>query len=502
MRRPIRVAVIGAGIIGASISRVLSMFEDFEVILVEKEADVGWGVSKANTGIIHAGYDDEPELYPLRAKLCVEGNRIWREWVRELDIPVKWCGSLVLAFNDDEVNVLKDLFHRGLKNGVKNLEIIGAEEIRLLELNASENAIAALFAPTAGQISPWEAVIAFVENSVANGVKLHLSTEVRGVKVKDGCVLGLETSRGFLEADWVINASGLYADKISSMAGVGGYRIKPRRGEYFVFDREAEPKVSRILFPTPTPISKGVVVTTTVEGNLMIGPSAEDLAEDQRDEKGNTRRGLEQVWSSASKLVKRLPPRSMVIRFFAGLRPEPAGGDFIVRKYSDVRGFIDAAGMRSPGLTSAPAVAYMVLSMLKSELDYEPERKSGWSPYRKRILRFSELTHGERSALISKEPRYGRIICVDEMVTEMEIIEAIKRGATTIDGVKFRTRACMGKCQGSSCMYKIALILSKELGIPLWKVSVKGPGTEIGIGDVKALFEEMKTPCGKSKETS
>ncbi|MCX8171510.1 MAG: NAD(P)/FAD-dependent oxidoreductase, partial [Candidatus Bathyarchaeota archaeon] len=500
--KPIRVAVIGAGIVGASISRVLSMFEDFEVVLVEKEADVGWGVSKANTGIIHAGYDDEPELYPLRAKLCVEGNGIWRKWTEELDIPVKWCGSLVLAFNEGEAKILEELFYRGLKNGVKGLEKIDAEEIRVLEPNASENAVAALWAPSAGQISPWEAVIALVDNSVANGVKLSLSTEVKGVKVKDGRVLGLETSRGFLEADWIINASGLYADKISEAAGVRGYRIKPRRGEYFVFDKEAEPKVARILFPTPTPISKGVVVTTTVDGNLMIGPSAEDLAEDERDEKGNTRSGLEYVWSSASRLVKRLPPRGMVIRFFAGLRPEPTGGDFIVRRYDEVYGFIDAAGMRSPGLTSAPAVAYMVLEMLRSTINRELKRKGGWNPYRRRTPRFSDLTHSERSMLISREPRYGRIICVDEMVTEMEVIEAIKRGATTIDGVKFRTGACMGKCQGSSCMYKIALILSRELRIPLWKVSVKGPGTEIGLGDIKALFEGREAQCKRSEETS
>ncbi|MEM1989397.1 MAG: NAD(P)/FAD-dependent oxidoreductase [Candidatus Bathyarchaeia archaeon] len=499
-REPIRVAIIGAGIIGASISRVLSMFEDFEVILVEKEADVGWGVSKANTGIIHAGYDDEPELYPLRAKLCVRGNEIWRKWADELDIPVRWCGSLALAFNEDEVNILKTLLSRGLRNGVSGLKIVEAEDIKALEPNASRDAVAALWAPTAGQISPWDAVIALVENSVANGVKLYLSTEVKGIRIKDGKILGLETNRGFLRADWVINASGIYADKIAEMVGIRGYRIRPRKGEYIIFDKEAEPKVTRVLFPTPTPISKGVVVTTTVDGNLMIGPSAEDLNEDLREERSNTKSGLDYVWASASKLVDRLPSKSMIIRFFAGLRPEPTGGDFIVRGYDEVYGFIDAAGMRSPGLTAAPAVAHMVSEILRSLIDRELKRKDSWNPYRKRMIRFSELTHSERSALISKDPRYGRIVCVDEMVTEMEVIEAIKRGATTIDGIKFRTRACMGKCQGSSCMHKIALILSRELGIPLWRVSVKGSGTEIGIGDIKVLFEEGDQ-CGRYRET-
>jgi len=488
----IRVAIIGAGVVGASIARVLSRFENFEVHLLEKEVDVGWGVSKANTGIIHAGYDDEPESYPVRAKLCAEGNRIWHKWVEELDIPIRWCGSLVLAFNEKEIRILEELLDRGIRNGVQNLKIIEADEIQLLEPNASKNALAALWAPTAGQISPWDAVFALVENSITNGVKLHLSTEVKGVRVKGKRVLGLETNRSFFEADWVINAAGLYADKIARMAGVDRYNIKPRKGEYLIFDREAEPKVNRILFPAPTPISKGVVVTTTVDGNLMIGPNAQDLAEEQKEDKGNTREGLQFVWESASKLVEKLPPKNKVIRFFAGLRPEPTGGDFIIKGYDEIFGFIDAAGTRSPGLTSAPAIAYTVLNILKSSLDIELKPKENWNPYRKRIKRFSELTLDERSKLISEEPRYGRIICIDEMVTEMEIIDAIKRGATTIDGVKFRTRACMGKCQGSSCMYKIATILSKELGIPLWKVSVRGPGTEIGIGDIKSLLSDKK----------
>ncbi|MEM2849663.1 MAG: NAD(P)/FAD-dependent oxidoreductase [Candidatus Bathyarchaeia archaeon] len=491
MGRPIRVAVVGAGVVGASISRVLSMFEDFEVHLLEKEADVGWGVSKANTGIVHAGYDEVPELYPLRAKLCVEGNRLWRGWAEELEIPVKWCGSLVLAFDDGEVETLRGLFDRGVRNGVKGLRIIETGEVKLLESNASKDAVAALWAPTAGQVSPWDAVAALVENGVANGVKLHLSTEVKAVKVEDRCVSGLETSGGFLEADWVINAAGLYADRIAETAGLGWYRIKPRRGEYMLFDRDAEPKVSRILFPTPTPLSKGVVVTTTTDGNLMIGPNAQDLAEDQREDRGNTREGLEYVWAEASKLVDRLPPRGRVVRFFAGLRPEPSKGDFIVKGYEEVSGFIDAAGMRSPGLTSAPAVAYMVLSILSSAVGVDFKPKSGWNPRRKRMVRFSELTLEERARLIREEPRYGRIVCVDELVSEMEVVEAIKRGASTIDGVKFRTRACMGLCQGSSCMHKIALILSREMGIPLWSVSLRGPGTEIGVGCVKALLRRL-----------
>ncbi|MBS7634411.1 NAD(P)/FAD-dependent oxidoreductase [Candidatus Bathyarchaeota archaeon] len=495
----IRVAIIGAGVVGASISRVLSMFEDFEVHLIEKEADVGWGVSKANTGIIHAGYDDEPDLFPLRAKLCAEGNLIWHEWVKDLDIPIRWCGSLVLAFNSEGEKILEELLDRGIRNGVPSLEIIDREKLKMLEPSSSKNATAALWAPTAGQISPWDAVAALVENSIANGVKLHLSTEVRGIKIVEGRISGLETNKSFLEVDCVINAAGLYADKISEMAGVGGYYIKPKKGEYLIFDKDAEPKVSRIIFPTPTPISKGVVVTTTTDGNLMIGPNAQDLPQNLREDKSNTYDGLKFIWESASNLVNKLPPRNKVIRFFAGLRPEPSGGDFIIRDYDEVFGFIEASGMRSPGLTSAPAVAQMILDALKAKFDLNPKLKAGWNRYRRRIKRFSEMTFEERIKAVNENPGYGRIICVDELVAEAEIVEAIRRGATTIDGIKFRTRACMGTCQGSSCTYKVAVILARELNVPLWSVSLKGPGTEIGIGDVKALFKEKNKLEGENQ---
>jgi len=492
MGKPIRIAVIGAGIVGASIARVLSMFEDFEVHVLEKEADVGWGSSKASTGIMHAGFDDEPDLYPLRAKLCAEGNRIWHDLVNELDIPVRWCGSLVLAFNDEDTKILEEMLDRGIGNGVPNLKIIEAEEIKALEPNVSKNAVAALWAPTAGQISPWHLVLALVENGVANGVRLHLSTEVTGVKVESGRVLGLETNKSFFEADCVINATGLYADKIAKMANVGGYFIKPRKGEYLIVDKNAEPKVSRVLFPAPTPITKGVLASKTIEGTLMLGPNAQDLPKELKEDKSNTKEGLDFVYSNASKLVEKLPPRNKVIKFFAGLRPEPSGGDFIIRSYSEVFGFIDAAGMRSPGLTSSPATAYMVLDILKSIFDVEPKLKANRKLQRKNITRFSDLSLGERTKLVNEDPRYGNVMCVDGLVSEAEILESIKRGATTLDGVKYRTGYCLGVCQGSSCRYKTALILSRELNIPLWKVSIRGPGTEIGIGDVKGRFKNSE----------
>jgi len=494
--RRIKVAIVGAGIVGASIARVLSRFEGLEVHLVEKEVDVGWGVSKANSGIIHAGYDDEAELYPNRARLCVEGNVLWHRWVEELSIPVRWCGSIVVALNRKETKFLEELLERGVKNQVPTtLRIVDREELKALEPHFSDEALAGLWSPSAGHMSPWDAVLALVENAVSNGVKLHLATEVIGAKVRQSRVIGLETTGGFIEADWVVNAAGLYADRMTKMVGLDSYAIRPRRGEYMIFDKNAEPKVSHILFSTPTPTSKGVVVTTTVDGNLMIGPNAQDLRSEQREDRATTCEGLDYVWKSASRLLSRLPPRNKVIRFFSGLRPEPSGGDFILRRYDDLGGFIEASGMRSPGLTSAPAIAHQVLKLLEDEEDESFESKDRWSPYYKPIVRFSPLPIEEKEALIRGNPSYGRVICEEELVTEAEIVEAVKRGATTIDGVKFRTRALMGVCQGSQCMHKIALIMARELGIPLWKVTLRGPGTEIGLGDVKVLLrKEVRHP--------
>ena len=491
-----RIVIVGAGVVGASVARVLSEYEGLEIHLVEKEADVGWGASKANTGILHAGYDDEPEKYPLRAELCVEGNRLWRRWSEELGIPVKWTGSLVAAFSDEEVRTLEELLRRGMANGVPGLRIVEGEELRRLEPNLSPNAVAALWAPTAGVISPWDAVIALVENAVANGVKLHVLTRVTSVKVKEGRVLGVETDKGFIRADWVINAAGVYADNIARMAGAGGFMIRPRRGEYLVFDKDAWPKARRVLFPTPRPGTKGVVVVTTVHGNLMIGPNAEDLPRNFKDCVETTSRGLEYVWKEASRLVCQLPPRNRVIRVYAGLRPEPEGGDFIIGESEEVKGFINLAGIRSPGFTAAPAIALRAAEIIMKAEGSLPKKRR-LAVRRVRAGRLAELSWAEKAKLARKKPGYGVIVCKHELVSMAEVEEALDRimeiGAfPTIDGVKYRTRATMGVCQGGFCRLKIAAAIARRLGIPVWKVTVKGPGSEIGVGDVKALLREAE----------
>ncbi|HIQ03337.1 MAG TPA: FAD/NAD(P)-binding oxidoreductase [Desulfurococcales archaeon] len=493
MRR-YRVIIIGAGIVGSSIARVLSMYENLEVHVVEKEVDVGWGSSKANTSIIHPGHEEDPEKHPLRAKLCVQGNRLWRQWVKELDIPFKFPGELMVAFSDEELKRAKKYIELARKNKVPGVKLLtDRRELELLEPNISQNAVGAVWAPTAGQINPIQAVIALIENSVDNGVKLHVETKVEKVVVKNGVVKGVETNRGFMEADIVINAAGLYADEISKTAGVDGFSIRPRKGEYYIFDPLAEPKVTRIIHPVPTPITKGVYVITTTEGNLMIGPTAVDLPEEAKEDKSVTFEGLDFVWKEAQRLVKKLPPKTMVIRVFAGLRPEPPDGRYIIKAYDNPWGFINVAGIRSPGLTSAPAIAYYVRDLIEKELDIKLEKKKSWNPYRKAITRLRDLSWEEQKALATKNPLYGWIICECMKVSAAEIIEAVKRmkkiGIKTIslDGIKFRSLAMMGRDQGGLCRVRIAVLLQKEFGIPLWDLMVKGLNTNYAIGDIKML---------------
>ncbi|GAB6103192.1 NAD(P)/FAD-dependent oxidoreductase [Thermococcus atlanticus] len=491
-----KVVIVGAGVVGASIARVLSQYNELEIHLLEKNADAGMGVSKANTAIIHPGHEDDPDKYPLRAKLCVRGNRLWYQWTRELGIPAKWPGELMVAVEEEDMKVAEHYLELARRNGVPGVRLVDHDELLKLEPNVNPNAAGALWAPTAGLMSSPMAAPAIVENAVENGVRFHPETEVRGIKIENGEVKGVETNRGFFEADLVINAAGLYADRISAMAGIDYFTIHPRKGEYFVFDDDAEPKVTRIVHQTPTPITKGVYVITEMNNGLMIGPTAQDLPEEAKEDTSTTKEGLEFVWEWAQKLVKELPPRNRVIRTFAGLRPEPPDGRWIIEAYDDPWGFINAAGIRSPGLTSAPAIAqYIAEELIQGKLDIKLTRKSKWNPYR-RAFWFKALPREKQAELIRENPAYGRVICMCRTITEGDIVNIIHRmkrmGIKTIslDGIKMRSGVMSGTCQGSYCRIRIANIISRETGIPLWKVTLKGEGTEYGIGDVKVLLRE------------
>ncbi|MEM1925305.1 MAG: NAD(P)/FAD-dependent oxidoreductase [Pyrobaculum sp.] len=495
MSNKLKVVVIGAGIVGSSIARVLSMYENFDITLIEKEPDVGWGASKANTSIIHPGHEEDPNVHPLRAELCVKGNQMWRTWAKELEIPVRWPGELMVFTNEDEEKRAKEYVKLAQLNNVPGVRIVYEKELRVLEPNIGKEAKGAVWAPTGGLISPFEAVIAVVENAVENGVKLLTETEALGVKVSDGRVKGVETNRGFIEADIVINAAGLYADKITHSAGVElDFYIRPRKGEYLLFDENIEVKPTRILHTTPTPITKGVYAITTVHGNVLIGPTAEDLPREAKDDVSTTTKGLDYVYQEATKLLKEMPPRSKLIRTFAGLRPEPPGGHWLIKAYGDPWGFVNVAGIRSPGFTSAPAIAEYVVKLISETYDIRLVRKNNWNPYRRDITRVNNRSLSEIDELIRKNPNYGEIVCYCKTVSKAEILEAIDRmiktgiKTITLDGLKFRTYAGFGMCQGSFCRWRIAKIVSEKLGIPYHDVVVKR--TRYGIGDIKVLWVE------------
>lgn len=499
-----RVVIIGAGIVGASIARILSMYENFDVVIVEKEPDVGWGVSKANTSIIHPGHEEDPNKYPLRAKLCVKGNQMWRTWAEELEIPVKWPGELMVFTNEDEEKQAREYIKLAQLNGVPGVRVVYGEELRFLEPSIGDDAKGAVYAPTAGVISPFEAVIAIVENAVENGAKLLTEAEVTGIRVYNSTVKGVETTQGFVEADIVINAAGLYADKISHLAGVElDFYIRPRKGEYILFDENIEPKPLKILHTVPTHITKGVYAITTVHGNVLIGPTAEDLPLEARDDASTSVKGLDYVYREATKLLKKLPPKSKIIRTFAGLRPEPPNGQWLIKAYSNPWGFVNVAGIRSPGLTAAPAIAEYVVELVANTYDVKLIRKGSWNPYRHDITRLSGKSLSEIDDLIRKNPDYGEIVCYCKMVSKAEVLEAIDRmmkigiKTITLDGLKFRIYTGFGKCQGSFCRWRVAKVVSDKLGIPYYDVVVKK--SSYGIGEIKILWSEK---VGEENEVS
>ena len=477
--------IIGGGIVGVSIARELSQY-NVDTVLVEGESDIAFGSTKANTGIIHAGYDDMPGT--VKADLCRRGNALWSELSSELDVPFKRIGSLVVALRDDDIGILEELKERGGKNGVPSLEIIeDRDRLFQMEPNLSEESIAALYAPTAGIASPYEMAIALVENALQNGVRVLLETNVGKILVEKGEVKAVQTNRGCIEANYVINAAGLYADEVSAMVGISHFSITPRKGEYYVLDKRLGGFVNHVLFPTPTPISKGIVVTPTIDGNLLIGPNAHDI-EDKTDV-ATTFTGLEEVFKGALRLVPNLSLRkNMIIANYAGLRAEPSTGDFIIEAYDEVKGFINAAGIKSPGLTSAPAIAKKVVNILRCE-GLKLEEKEAFDPYRKSIDRsIRELSFNKAKKLIAQDPTYGHVVCRCEYVTEGEVVEAIRRGATTLDGVKFRTRAGMGRCQGGFCTPRVIRILSREPAVPMEDVTKRGGNSKLLPYGIKSLL--------------
>lgn len=469
------VAIIGAGVIGASIFRELTKF-NLKVVILEKENDVAMGTTKANSAIIHSGYD--PEHGTLMAKYNVEGNEMFESLCKELSVPFKRNGSLVIAFNEEEMELLKKLCENGIKNKVKGLRLLNKEEVLLKEPNLSENILGALYAPTGGIVGPFEYTIALIENGIENGGKIKLSSEVIGIEKDDTFKIKIK-DKEVVEAKYLINAAGVYSDKIHNMICKEQFEITPIRGEYYVIDKNEGKMFEHTIFQCPTKLGKGVLVTPTVHGNLIVGPNAETI--EAKDSVKTTSKGLEYIKETASKTTNKINFRNS-IRNFSGLRAHSDNGDFIIEENEDIKGFIDVAGMKSPGLSAAPAIAMGVLDILKNA-GLNMSRKDNFNPNREQI-RFMELSLEERAEVIKKDSKYGRIICRCEQITEGEIVDAIKRsfGAISLDGVKRRCRPGMGRCQGGFCGPRVQEIISRELNIPLENIVLEKDGSYILTG--------------------
>lgn len=469
------IIIIGAGVTGCAVARELARYE-WKVTVLERASDVCEGTSKANSGIVHAGYDAHPGT--LKARLNVEGNEMMEELSRELDFPFRRNGSLVLCFEEKDRAGLQKLYEQGMKNGVKGLRIVEREELASLEPNISDSAIAALYAPSGGIVCPFGLTIALAENAAVNGVEFQLDTEVLDIKKTEGGYR-VKTNRGTLEASVIVNAAGVYADRFHNMVSEEKLRIIPRKGEYCLMDKKAGGLVSRTVFQLPTAYGKGVLVTPTVHGNLLTGPTAVDV--EDCEAVNTTRQGLEDVLSRAALSVKQLPSRQ-VITSFAGLRAHEEKGDFVIGQAAGAPGFFDAAGIESPGLTCAPAIGKYVAAGV---LNYLPaEKKKNFVAGRKGIPNMALAGEEERRRLIRENPLYANVVCRCELVTEGEILDAIHRplGATTLDGVKRRTRAGMGRCQAGFCTPKTVEILARELGKDMAEIRKNNTGSELLTG--------------------
>lgn len=472
------VAIIGAGVIGCSIFRELTKY-NLKVVVLEKEKDVSMGTSKANSAIIHAGFD--PEEGTLMAKYNVKGNEMFEDLCKELSVPFKRNGSLVLAFNEEDMKKIKHIHENGTKIGVKGLKILTKDEVLEMEPNLSEEVTGALYAPTGGIVGPFEYTIALAENAVQNGGEIKLKKEVASIEKSD--MFRIETKDGeVIEAKFVINAAGLYADKIHNLICKESFKIVPRSGEYFVMDKSQGNVVSHTIFQCPSKLGKGVLVTPTVHGNLLIGPDARDI--EDKEDLGTAAEGLQAVREASTFSTKKVNFRE-TIRNFAGLRAIPDTGDFIVEENDEVKGFIDAAGMKSPGLSSAPAIALDVVSIL-GNAGCKLDKKENFIANREQIY-FMELSAEEKAKLIKKNPQYGRIICRCESITEGEIVDAIKRsfGVLSLDGVKRRCRPGMGRCQGGFCGPRVQEIIARECNVPLENVVLEKDNSYILIGKTK-----------------
>ncbi|MFO8148692.1 MAG: NAD(P)/FAD-dependent oxidoreductase [Trueperaceae bacterium] len=471
------VAVIGGGVIGCAIARELSRYH-LRAVVIERECEVGLGTSKANSGIIHAGHHGAEGS--LKGELEWRGNQMWDALADDLHFGFKRVGDLTCAFDEDQRATLRQIMEQGKRRGVPGLELWGPERIRREEPHLSHDIVEALYAPTAGVVNPYEACFMLAESAVRNGVDLALERTVVGIRPSEkgfeiAAVVGDDATPELIKARFVVDAAGLHADAIADMVEAGGFRIRARKGEEYLLDKRLVGYVKRVIFPCPTPTSKGILVIPTYDGTLMVGPTATWA---DKDDLATTAEGSAEVFAGARKLAPGISEKDCIAEF-AGLRAVSDTEEFILGP-SRVAGFVLAAGMQSPALTAAPAVATVVLDALRDD-GLELVAKDDFEPGVPAPVRFAELSSAEQRSLVARDPAYARLVCRCEIVTEGEVRDAIDRGARTLDGIKFRTRAGMGRCQGGFCTWGCMELLHERLGIPLTAVTKRGGDSYVAI---------------------
>ncbi|MDR2730089.1 MAG: NAD(P)/FAD-dependent oxidoreductase [Treponema sp.] len=461
-------AVIGCGVSGANIARRLSAY-NIKTVILEKHSDVSFGTSKANSGIIHGGFHHNKKH--LKTRLEIQGNLMFDQLRRELHFPFRRCGIIVAAMHDDEMKVAEHLYMQGVENEVIGIELCSRQRILELEPKLSPDVTGGLYAPGGGIIEPYRFVFALVESAQKNGVELLTNFKVSEAnRYGDFWTVRAGDSRE-IKARYVINAAGLFADEVSNIFNAEEFSINARKGEYFLMDRLTKACPSKVVFPVPTAISKGMLVIPTVEGTALVGPTADPV--DDKNDFSTTSKQLEQILISGKTMIPSLSQND-VITSFAGLRPF-LGEDFYIEASKKAPAFVQVAGIQSPGLTASPAIGEYVKNILL-EMGLSLTEKPGWNPYVDDRPRARDLDFNEHDNLITKDKAWGNLVCRCENVSEAEIIQAVKLGHTTLDGIKYFTRAQMGRCQGGFCTYKIIKILMRETGLS-WEQVTKHGGT-------------------------
>lgn len=474
------VVIIGAGAVGCAIARELSRYQ-LDVTVVEKNEDVGGDASKSNSAIIHTGYDASPGT--LESQLVVAANPMYDQLTRDLDIPFKRVGAILPAITEEQYEKLPEIKHKAFMNRVYDVQHKTAEELLEMEPNLNPEVKGGLYIPRESIIDPFILVQALAENANANGVHFLLNTKVTDIKVKDGAVSEVVTTGETIETKYVINAAALYCDEIAAMVGKADYKVVARRGQFYILDKNTSCKVNEIVLPIPTKITKGKLMCPTIHGNMLVGPTAEDL--DNKTDKSVTKEGLDSILKDVKNLIPNVNVRDSITQY-SGLRPNRNPEGLHVDTYDDLKGYINLSGVRSTGLTLSVAMGVYVADVMR-EMGAPMVFKENFISTRKGIVRFHELSREEQDEIVKENPAYGRVICRCETITEGEILDAIHRplGARSVDAVKRRVRAGMGRCQGGFCGPKVIEILARELGIPVEEVNKNNAGSYMVAGKTR-----------------